>query len=162
MTYMLTSAMPDPHVLRTWTPEMVNNDPDPTRAFAEYCQQTLGVPWPTKKDMIILRKKCKDFFALYPHTDWRTLCRVVVFLRARKRRPSRVWMVVDEFRKAWAAGQIPELNENRGTNEHVEANIAHALETETDPVWRRRLMLAQGPIARREVYREWLTSCSSR
>lgn len=162
MTYtMTTAARPDPRVLRTWTPDMVNADADSTRAFAEYCQQTIGIPWPTKKDMIILRKKCNDFFTLYPHCDWRTLCRVAVFLRDRKRRPARVWMVVDEHRKAWSHGAIPELNENAHTNEHVEANIAHALATETDESWRRRLMLAQGNIARREVYREWLTSSTS-
>lgn len=162
MTYMLTSAQGDPRVLRTWTPELVNADPDPNRAFAEYCQQTLGIPWPTKQDMAILRKKTREFFKQYPHCNWHTLCRVVVFLRGKKRRPARVWMCVDEYRKAWSHGVIPEINENRHTNEHIEANIAHALEIETDEVWRRRLMLAQGAITRREVYAEWLTSSGSR
>lgn len=145
-------------ILRTWTPDLVQAAPDQTRAFAEYIQQTLGVPWPTAKDMTILRKKCNEFFGHYPDLDYRSLCRVVVYCRTRKRRPPRMWMVVDEFRKAWSAGALPELDPVYREDENLDEKINAALATEQDPVWRRRLLLAQGPSARREVYAAWATS----
>lgn len=142
-------------VLTTWTPDLVQNAVDQPVAFAEYCQQTMGVPWPTGKDMQVLRKRIKEFFTQYPHTDYHTLCRVVTFLRTRKRRVPRVWMVVDEFRKAWAAGALPELDPGRARDDHLDTLIADALLTETDPQWRRRLLLAENPQAQREVYASW-------
>lgn len=155
---MMTFTTP---VLRTWTPDLVNAAEDPTRAFAEYVQQTLGVPWPTQRDMVILRKKVNDFFELYPQADYRTLCRVVVFMRSRKRRVSRMWMVVEEFRKAWAAGQLPELDPGYVRDDGIKTLIEEALTVETDPVWRRRLLLAQGPASQREVYVSWQQSTST-
>jgi len=141
--------------LKTWTPDAVQADDDQPKAFAEYAQQTLGVPWPTLKDLILLRKKANEFFEHYPHTDWRTLCRVVDWAANRKKRYSRVWMLVDDFRKAWAAGALPELDPNRQTNATVEEQIFEALETETDESWRRRLLLAQGARQQEEVLALW-------
>lgn len=151
------NSFPTP-ILCTWTPDLVQAAPDPTRAFAEYIQQTLGVPWPTVRDMAILRKKCNDFFDHYPNLDYRTLCRVVIYCRNRKRRPARMWMVVEEFRKAWSSGALPELEPSTQQDDGLEEKIIAAIQTEQDPVWRRRLMLAQGVAARQEVYQSWVTS----
>lgn len=143
-------------VLKTWTPDDVQAAPDPAKAFCEYAQQTLGVPWPTIKDMTILRKKTKVFFEQYPQCDWRTMCRVVQWCATRKKRHSRVWMVVEEFRKAWTAGALPELNPHTHRDEAVEDRVYKALEEEQDPVWRRRLLLAQGSQDQEEVYQMWV------
>lgn len=148
-------------VLRTHTPDTVEAAEDQAAAFAEYVQQTMGVPWPTIRDMSILRKKIKDFFALYPTADYRTLCRVVGFMRSRRRRVPRTWMVVDEFRKAWAAGQLPELDPGYCSNPSLDAAIAEALTVEQDPAWRRRLLLAQDPASRQEVYASWQSASLS-
>lgn len=138
------------------TPSDVQNGPEKQRPdlFAEYCQQTLGTPWPTNQDRIILRKKVKEFFAHYPHADWYTLCRVVMFARSRKRRYERVWAVIGEFRKAYTAGVLPELDPANRVDEKYEMLVSRALETEDDPYWRKRLLLAQGP-QKEEVYVEW-------
>lgn len=141
--------------LKTWTPDAVQEAEDKPRAFAEYAQQTLGVPWPTAKDLVILRKKAKDFFEHYPDADWRTLCRVVSWAANRKRRYSRVWMLVEDFRKAWASGALPELDPNTRRSGTVEEEIFKALETETDETWRRRLLLAQGAMQQEEVLAAW-------
>lgn len=142
-------------LLRTWTPDAVQNADDQAKAFAEYAQQTLGVPWPTLKDLVMLRKKAKDFFVHYPDADWRTLCRVVVWAANRKKRYARVWMLVDDFRKAWATGALPELDPHTRTDVDVEAEIHAALAKEQDQTWRRRLGLAQGSERQKEVLAAW-------
>jgi hypothetical protein len=144
--------------LRTLTPDLVQAAADQPAAFADYVQQTIGVPWPTIRDMKILRSKIDGFFTLYPHTDYRTLCRIVMFMQSRKRRVPRTWMVVEEFRKAWAAGQLPELDPDNMRDETTVLSISDALTTEHDPVWRRRLLLAQGASAQQEVLAAWRTS----
>lgn len=149
-------------ILNTWTPDLVQASPDQVAAFCEYCQQTLGVPWPTLHDMMILRKKIKELFGRYPNADYRTLCRIVVWMRARKWRVARVWAVVDKYRDAWAAGQLPELDPGyQPPDLNISSLIADALEEETDPVWRDRLLLASNPAAQREVYGLWQTSSAS-
>lgn len=148
-------------ILKTWTPDDVQHAPDPAHAFAEYVQQTLGVPWPTVKDMAILRKKCREFFEHYPQVDWRTLCRVVVYMRNRKRRVPRMWMVVDEFRKAYTAGQLPELDPHRRDDEAITARINEALAVEDDEIWRRRLVLAEGAVHQQEVFQQWQSARAS-
>lgn len=138
-----------------WTPERVQEADDPNKAFANYVQQTLGVPYPTIKDMTILRKKTKLFFQNVPDADWKTLCKVVQWAKARKRRPPRVFMVVEMFRDAWAAGYLPELDRHARVDETVEAGIERALAVETRPEWRARLLGASGVTARAAAFAEW-------
>lgn len=147
---------------KIWTPVDVATADDPYKAFAEYCQQIIGVPWATQKDLIVLRKRGKEFFGHYPHADWYTLCRVASWCRSRRRRLPRVFMVIDEFRNAWKAGVLPELDPANRQETNVEEAIAAALEIETRQDWRRRLIGARGIEARREAYREWQTSLVSR
>lgn len=144
--------------LMAWTPDRVQGADDQARAFADFCQQTIGTPWPTVRDLTILRKKCKDFFSHYPETDWRTLCRVASWCRSKKKRVPRVWMVVELFREAWRGGALPELDPAQRAESDVEAGIAAALETEQRQDWRHILLVARGLEARREAYDSWLAS----
>lgn len=149
--------------LKVWKPEDIRTAED----FAEYCQQTIGCPWPTLKDKIILGKKINELFARYPQLDYYSLCRIVAWMKSRKMRPARVWMVVEMFRDAWQGGALPELNPADQCDKHLESQIAEALKVEQRPEWRRRLLGSHGDAARREVYGEWLqvgtlTSSSSR
>lgn len=146
-------------LLKTWTPQDVQQAAEekggnPADVFCKYVQQAVGVPFPTGKDIVIVRRRAKEFFAAYPHTNWYTLCRVANWCKARKRRPTRPWMVIDHFRDAWSAGFIPELNDTTRVNESVEERIAKVLQVERRESWRRRFVMAQGE-ARERVLSEW-------
>lgn len=145
-------------ILKTWTPEDVAHADDPYKAFCSYVQQSVGIPYPTGKDIAIVRKKAKDFFEMYPAADWFTLCRIAQWAKSRKKRPPRIWMLIDKHRDAWAAGVIPEISYNAVPEDiDVEAGIAKALDQETRPGWRRRLTMARGPEFRKGVLLEWLS-----
>ncbi len=141
--------------MKRWTPAMVNEADDPYFAFCEYTKQVLGVPHPTNADKVILRRKCKAFFKEYPHTDWFTMCRIVNWMVRNKRRVPKMYMVVDHYRYAWAKGALPELDPRYAEDAEADAMIAQALAVESDERWRRRLLLAQDPIQKREVYASW-------
>lgn len=142
--------------IQRWTPQLVAEAPDPNLAFANFTQQVLGVPWPTIKDQTILRSRTAEFFEHYPNATWFTLCRVVTWLKAKRKRVPRVWMVVDKFRDCWVDGMLPELDPAEGDVE-LEVLIESALTEETDESWRRRLIMTEGP-ARRAAYDEWVAS----
>lgn len=141
----------------TWTPEKVNEAEDKPAAFAAYCQQSMGVPWATHKDMAILRKRIKELFEYYPRADFFTLCRVAAWCKARRKRCSRVYQVVDKFRDAYEDGALPELNRDQ-TDDTIELAITTALEVEQRPEWRSKLIRATGPEARKAAYAEWQQS----
>lgn len=147
--------------LKAWTPEDVAEAKDQPRAFAEYCHQVIGVPFPGVKDMTILRRRCNEFFAANRGASWYTLCRVAQWCRSHKRRPPRAWMVVDEFRFAWRDGYLPEFDPT-GTDPGVEKEIARILKSETRDGWRQRLICAQGVEARGKAVREWHEERQSR
>lgn len=139
--------------LKTWRPADVHSAED----FAQYCQQFLGCPWPTLKDKILLQKKINDLFQRYPQLDYYSLCRIAAWMKSKKKRPARVWMVVESFRDAWQAGALPELDPAERKDKSLEERIEAALQNEERPEWRRRLMGSRGD-ARREVYESWLQS----
>lgn len=142
--------------LHQWTAEDVFEAKDPCAAFADYCQQRIGVPYPTIKDMRILRRHVKDFFKNVPDATWYTLCRVADWCKARRKRPQRVWMVVLHFRKAWSDGYLPELDPaEQAIDETVERRVKVALAVETNEWWRRRLLGSSGVGARKEAITEW-------
>lgn len=145
--------------LTTWTPEMVATAPDPYLAFADYVQQRLGVPWPTQKDQTILRAKINELFAHYPRADWFSLCRLVQWCKTRNKRDTRVWMVLNHFRAAWTAGALPEMDAHH-TDSDLDQHITGALDHETDPHWRRRLLVAIGTTARQAAFNDWKTERS--
>lgn len=143
--------------MKRWTPTAVNEADDPCAAFCQYIQQTLGVPAPTHADRGQLRKRTNEFFEQYPHTDWHTLCRVVTWMVANKRRVPRVSQVMDFVKFAWAKGQLSELDPANIEDAEADMMINTALQIEEDPDWRKRLLLARSPQTKREVYALWLS-----
>jgi len=125
------------------------------KSFARYCQQRMGIPYPTGKQIAILNRSLKAFFKEYPHCDYRTLVRVADWCHARKKRYATPEGVVSSYRYAWAAGAIPELTGAlEPIDEALEASIVKALEVESDPAWRERLIGSTGS-GRKLVYEAW-------
>lgn len=142
--------------MRNWTPEAVQNHKDPAWAFAEYCAQTAGIPWPNDGDLGKLKIEVRKFFYRYPQCDWYTMCRIVRWMTARKIRVPRLWMVVDFHREAWSKGGLPELDPGyEKPDPVVDQMIQCAIKIETDEQWLDRLMLAQSPTAKQKVYSAW-------
>lgn len=126
------------------------------KSFASYAQQRLGIPYPTRKSIAVLNKALKEFFAQYPQADYGTMCRLVEWAIAKRKRFAHTYSLVYAFRYAYKDGYLPELDPNRErTNDDLEALIEAALVVEKDPEWRRRLMVAHGVKARSEVYEAW-------
>lgn len=150
----------DRNIYDVMTPARIMELPEKERpeAYALYLQRELGIPWPTQRDMVLLKRKIKEIFDQYPHATYFSLCRIADWCKVKKRRFERVWMVPAEFRKAWAAGYLPELDSN--PDQHLEQRIQQALEVETRSGWRQRLMCAAGT-ARREALEEWEKSFNS-
>jgi hypothetical protein len=123
------------------------------KSYMSYVCQTVGSPW-TMADEHIMGKKVKGFFSAYPECGFETLVRVAQWARAKKKRPARAFLVVDMARYAWSDGAVPEMDP-RNVNLALEANIRNVLETETDPAWRERLVMASGE-GRKAVYRQWM------
>lgn len=143
---------------KLWTPEDVMANDDPAMAFACYCQQIMGTPWPTIKDQVVLRKAAAEFFEYYPHATWHTLCKVALWCKQKKKRCPRVHLVVNAFRDAWADGALPELDANR-TDTSLEDKIKALLESgELDEGWRARFARTTGTEARRAAYEDWVNS----
>lgn len=151
--------------LRTWTPADVAAQKTVAQksiAYANYMQQKLGVPYPTVKDMIVLRKKIKALFEQYPNADWKTLCKIVDYCKSVRYRPNRAWAVLDKHREAWAAGFVPEMDFNYKPPEPaIDDRITDALAAEKRPGWRRRLLMAQTPEQKKGVLEQWRASDSS-
>jgi hypothetical protein len=141
--------------LTDWTPDKVAAAPDPCIGWAEYAHQVLGVPQPTLTDMTGARKNVKELFRLYPdQADWYTMCRVVMWVKKRRRHYSRLAPVAACWRDAYGDRFLPELNPP-DIDTNLEATIARALDQETDPVWRRRLIATTGMDFRRATLAEW-------
>lgn len=126
------------------------------RSFADYVRQILGTPTSTIKDFVMLQKKLKEHQEAWPNADWQTLVRTVDWAKARKKRPTRSWLLVEWVRFAWADGYLPELDA-KPVDQQLEEAISKALEVETDAEWRYRLLGAEGR-ARKEVYVAWKTA----
>lgn len=135
-----------------------------SKSFGRYVQQTVGVPYFTNADFMMLNKKIKEFKERYPHladNPWPTLVRVAQWCRSKRKRPVNVSSVVGNMLAwAWQDGALPELDPTVWRNEVVETGIASALALESDPVWRDRLIGAEGA-ARGEVLNAWQMRRSS-
>ena len=139
-----------------WFGQLTPDDVHDAKTFATYCQQTLGIPYPRQQDIRYLHKSLREFFEHYPQADYYTLCRIVEWAKAKKKRYAHVNKLVYAFRYAYADGFLPELDPNsEPVDEQLEELIEAALKEETDDEWRRRLMIARGVTARTEVYQAW-------
>ena len=127
-------------------------------SFCRYVCQTIGTPY-AFKDEIVMRRKVREFFEQYPHCSYGTLVRLVQWARSKKKRPARAWYIIDMARYAWADGALPEMDP-QNVDLTLETKIRQALESETDPEWRRRLMTAEGD-GRRVVFQQWTETLSS-
>lgn len=155
----MTVAVPLHHsgqaYLTRLTPGMVAEAPDPTGAFGQYCEQQIGFPWITGKDLILLRSKVNELFEECPQANYYTLCRVVAWAKSKRIRRPRVWQIVDLVRCAWADGMCPELNEPT-RDPALDVRIFDAIRVEPDPAWRRRLRDTRGVGLRASAYAAWL------
>lgn len=126
--------------------------------FASFCQQETGIPYPTVKQMIDMKKQINDFFAMYPQANYGSLCGMVRWAKERRKRYATPGNLIrGGFRYAWRDGYLPELDPNYDdVDENLEEKIEAALNRERDAEWRRRLIVAQTNDARREVYGEWV------
>ena len=143
--------------LKTWAHQDVMD----VDSFCEYIQQMLGTPWPTWHDKKVLKAKVDDIFRRNPGMTWSSMCKVVDYMRSRRKRPARVWTVPEFFREAWAAGQLPELDPRDEEDFDLERLIGAALEVESDDYWRNRLIGSRGVEARRRSFEAWLQTSSS-
>lgn len=141
--------------LTTWTPELVATAPDPVIGLANYMQQTAGLPFPTLSDLNGMRKVTKEIFEFYPTATWYTMCRVVQYVKAKRRRPTRCTAAINMWREAMAAGYLNELDPAQ--DQGLIDSINRILETETEPRWRARLMGCLDNEARRLAISDWRT-----
>lgn len=132
------------------------DDVDDPLSFARYCQQRLGIPYPTGSRMVALRKNLKEFFANNPRATYGTLARTVEFCQNRNKRYATCVGVISAVGWALKAGYLPELKqESAETDTVLEDAIVSALAVEPDQAWRERLIASRGVDARREVYSQW-------
>lgn len=125
------------------------------KTWGGFAQQTCGTPYPTFKYVAKATKRVKEMFELYPNADWQTMARVAIWARAKKRRFATLYGLASSWRYAWKDGFLPELDAPTHVDEETEAAIAKALLTETSPIWRERLIAAEGKKARRQIYEAW-------
>ncbi len=141
--------------LTTWTPDKVAAAPDPIVALASYMQQTLGMAFPTISDIAGIRKVTNEIAAYYPTASVATLCRVVQYVKSKKRRPTKGSQVMNMWREAMAAGFLDELDPNN--DQTLMDAIYEILDTETDERWRARLLCCYTNDARRLALADYRT-----
>lgn len=125
------------------------SDVNDALTFASWAQSTYGAPHLTVQDIRILKRKAREFFAENPHATWDTLVQVAQWCASKKRRVSRVWKYIDQYRYAWADHAVDVT-----PRDDVQDQIHAAIAQEGDPAWRSRLRRAVG-VHRQEVLDEW-------
>lgn len=135
------------------------------KTFARYCSQQTGTPYPTGKQIAILRKNIKELFEQYPSMDYHSLCRIVEWSKAKhKRYATPGGMLGGGMRFAWRDGYLPECSPGWvPLDPETEDNIAVAVQKEmyddaapADPSWLHRLANSRGNAQRKGVYEQWL------
>lgn len=125
------------------------------KTLARYISQRTGVPYPNNSEMMILRKKVKDFFVQHPHLNYSTLCRVADWSVRKRRRFGNAWRVVEAWKWAYEQGAIPEVDEQRHADPKTDRAICEVLAIEKDPAWRLRFQGTQDRRIRRELLKKW-------
>lgn len=130
-----------------------------TKTFCVYAHQRLGIP-PTKgSEYSILGRDIKEFFQMYPQANYGTLVKVVDFAWSRNARPRNMQNLLLYWKKAYAAGSLPELTPEARRDPELERRLTEAIEMETHPKWLEQLKNAlwiHGDDVRREVYQAWM------
>lgn len=113
----------------------------------------MGIPYPTHTHLNKAKKLLGELFEMYPALTWKGLCQLPLWAKARKKRYAHVLQLINSYRFAYQDGYLPEMDIDY-VDRDMEAKIQKALEVESDPDWRRRLLNSRGK-ARYEVYERW-------
>src|SRR5690606_16911809 len=140
-----------------WVDQLSASDVVDANSFAQYCQQETGIPLLRGRKIIALRKEIKIFFDTYPHATYFTLCRLVDWAKAKKKRYADASNLLSKgFRLAWVDGYLPELDPNyMPIDTDLEEKIEKAIAVETNQIWLRKLVIAKGGSSAQEVYESW-------
>lgn len=138
-----------PHPFSIVKPEQVT-DRD---ALQQFIQQQLGVGYVTNNDQAIYRRKLKELFEHEPRATWATMISTVEWAKTRRKRFSRLYQVIESVRYAYEDGFLPELDTD--TETLLDEQIREVLQTEDDPNWRRKLLVAQGSTAKSAMLDMW-------
>ena len=133
--------------------EVVNS-----KTFMAYAHQRIGVPPLQQQNVSHFNKRLKEFFASYPNANYQTLTKIVDYILARGLRPTSMLVVLSYYRKAWAAGYLPECDPQVYHDPELEKKLYAALDLEEHPRWIERLKHAlwfYSDIQRGEVYESW-------
>jgi hypothetical protein len=122
------------------------------KTFGDYARQTIGIPYPTKQKFAAAQKAANRLFDMYPRLTWQGLCGTVDWAKAKKKRFSQLVILINYYDQAWADGYLPELDPESEAD--FAQRILDAIEEETDPTWRRRLLTAYGEGAQL-VWEQW-------
>ena len=143
----------------TLTRDEVNS----AETFAQYCQQRLGTPYPTGKQIAMLKRGIRIFFEQNPQASYGTLVWSIDGCKNRRKRAPHALGVISSVRFAFRDGYLPELNPNSEEEEHAptEDLIRAAVAIETDPWWKDRLQGGKTAKARYEIYESWVTDRKS-
>jgi hypothetical protein len=124
-------------------------------SFGKYCAQHLGAPYPSIKDMSVLIKGVKAFFAQYPKADYNTLLKLVDIAVSQKKRFSHVYKIIDWHRYPYEKGLLPELD-GRGVNINLEDAIFKVLCEDSSEQWHARFNAERSPEGRAALYQQYL------
>lgn len=122
-------------------------------SLQQYIEQQLGVGYVTMKDQAIYRRKVKDCFEHDERITWETMVKTVQWAKTRRKRYSRLHQVVEAVRYAYEDGHLPELDNDVETL--LDQQIREVLQSESDPDWRRKLLVAQGETAKTAMLAMW-------
>jgi hypothetical protein len=123
------------------------------KTFCQYSSQVAGIPYPTNSHLNKAKTLLAELFEMYPALTWKGLCQLPLWAKHRKKRYAHCLQLINAYRFAYQDGWLPEIDVD-AVDRQMEEKINQALEIETDPAWRRRLLSSRGT-ARREVYERW-------
>lgn len=135
-----------------WADVITIDEVKDIQTFSDYARQTSGVPYPSKMILNTAKKEAELLFQQYPNLTWKSLCQIVLWSKAKRRRHEHVLALLRSYRWAYKDGFLPELDETEDTR--LDDLIEKALAVESDPEWRRRLLESKGP-ARKRTYEAW-------
>jgi hypothetical protein len=119
----------------------------------QYTRQRFGVPT-TLKDINLFKSRIRDFLKINQQIDYASMAVGVDWAKSKHLRPRSLLAVMGFIQQAYAAGMLPELDVAAAGQANTEDGILNALQVESDPLWRTRLIASQGS-ARASVLQEW-------
>ena len=137
----------------SWVDMIQAEDVKTPKEFVEFVRCEMGaVTTPSERTKFF--SQWKQFKELNPHVEIGTMVRTVQWAKAKKHRLNSLCSIFPMVGWAHQEGALPELNPKNEKESTLEADILKALERETDPQWRRRLIMSEGP-ARYDALNDW-------